>query len=131
MAGKLVAVNLYHEQWVGVSLPLQHFRIKAVKKGIKRAHVEAGNQTWARRPLAWEMIKVMEESIVEEWGGWGRIAWIGSALSYQLLLRASELLAREGGGVYRVYCLRKGDIAFFERVVQLGPERRGAAHFKG
>ena len=42
VAGKLVAVNVYHEQWVGLPLPLQHFRIKAVRKGIKRVHVEAG-----------------------------------------------------------------------------------------
>ena len=44
VAGKLVAANFYHEQWVGSSLLLQHFRIKAVRKGIKRAHVEAGKQ---------------------------------------------------------------------------------------
>ena len=43
VAGKLVAVSFYHEQWVGLSLPLQHFRIKAVWKGIKKAHVKAGN----------------------------------------------------------------------------------------
>ena len=30
--GKLVAVNFFHEQWVGRSLPLDHFRVKAVKK---------------------------------------------------------------------------------------------------
>ena len=32
--GKLAAVNVYYKQVVGLSLPLQHFRIKAVKKGI-------------------------------------------------------------------------------------------------
>ena len=58
-------MNLYHEQWVGLPLPLQHFRIKAVRNGIKRAHVEAGNQTRVRRPLTWEMITVMEECIGE------------------------------------------------------------------
>ena len=56
---------VYHEQWVGLSSLLQHFRIKAVEKKIKRAHVEAGNQTRARRPLTWEIIKVMDESIGE------------------------------------------------------------------
>ena len=40
VAGKLVEVNLFHEQWMGKSLPLNHFRIKVVKEGIKRAHVE-------------------------------------------------------------------------------------------
>ena len=69
VAGKLVAVNVYREQWVGLSLPMQHVRMKAARKGIKRAHVEAGNQTRVRRARMWEVIRVMEESIAE-WG-WG------------------------------------------------------------
>ena len=40
-------------------------KIVAVRKGIKRAHVEAGNQTRVRRPLTREMIRVREESIGE------------------------------------------------------------------
>ena len=39
-SGQLVAVNFFHEQWMGKTLPLKHFRIRAVKEGIKRAHVE-------------------------------------------------------------------------------------------
>ena len=35
VAGKLVAVNFFHEQWMGKSLPLNHFRIKAVRKRSK------------------------------------------------------------------------------------------------
>ena len=110
VAGKLIPVNFYHEQRVGVSLPVQQSRIKAVKKGIKRAHVEAGNQTRVRRPLTWETIRVMEESI-GEWSVGGRIAWIGLALSHQLLLRA--LFSGERGGAHHVYCFRRGNIAFF------------------
>ena len=87
-AETLVAMTFYHEQWVGLSLPVQHVRIKAARKGIKTAHMEAGNQTRVRRPLTWEMIRVMDESI-GEWGVRGRITWIGLALSYQLLLSAS------------------------------------------
>ena len=52
IAGKLVAVNFSHKQWVGRSLPLDHFRIKAAKGGIKRAHVEGGTQQRVRRPLS-------------------------------------------------------------------------------
>ena len=48
VAGKLVAVNVYDEHWVRLSLPLQHVGIKAARKGVKRAHVEAGNQTRMR-----------------------------------------------------------------------------------
>ena len=67
VAGKLMAVNFYHEQWGGLTLPLQHFRIQAVKKRIRRAHAEAGNQARVKGPLKWEMIRVMEKSIVA-WG---------------------------------------------------------------
>ena len=65
VARKLMAVNVYHEQLRGLSLPLQHFRIQAVKKGIRRAEAEAGNQARVKRLLTWEMIRVMEESIGE------------------------------------------------------------------
>ena len=45
-------------------------------------------------------------------------------------------VGRGGGSVHQVYCLRRGDIAFIEKGVQLGPERWRAAdkvevHFKG
>ena len=67
VAGKLMVVNFYHEQWEGLSLPLQHFRIKAVEKEIKRAHAGARNLARVKKSLTWEMIRVMEESI-GEWG---------------------------------------------------------------
>ena len=44
VAGKLIAVNVYHEQWGGLPLPLQHFGIQAVNKRDRRVHAEAGNQ---------------------------------------------------------------------------------------
>ena len=40
IAGQLIAVNVLYEQWVRTLLPLDHFRIKAVKEGIKKAHVK-------------------------------------------------------------------------------------------
>ena len=39
IAGKLVAIIFYHEQFVGLSLPLGNPLIKSVKPGIKRARV--------------------------------------------------------------------------------------------
>ena len=51
VAGKLVAVNVDHEQGGAFSSPLHHSRIKVVEKGIKKAHVEAGNQRRVRRAL--------------------------------------------------------------------------------
>ena len=44
IAGKLVAINFYHEQFVGLSMLLGNPLIKSVKQGIKRAHVEEGAQ---------------------------------------------------------------------------------------
>ena len=95
-AGELMAVNLYHEQWgVLLLMPLQRYRIEEVKKGMKRARVASGGQsTVVRRPPTWEIISVMEESI-GECGARGRIVWIGLALAYQFLLKASKIFAEE------------------------------------
>ena len=60
VAGKLMSVNFYHEQFGGLSLPRQHFRSQAVNKGIRWAYTEAGNRARVRRPLTWEMIRVMK-----------------------------------------------------------------------
>ena len=39
VARKLIAVNAYQQQWVGLSLPLQQFRIKAGRKKRSRKRV--------------------------------------------------------------------------------------------
>ena len=75
--------------------------------------MEEGIQQRMRRPLPWEMLKEMEEA-AKEWGMGGRVAWIGLALTYLLLLRASELFAEDDGSVHAVYGLRGGDVAFSE-----------------
>jgi len=75
---------------MGRSLPLNHYRIKAVKEGIQRAHVEGGTQQRVRRALSWEVFKGMEGA-AKEWGVGERVASIGLALTYLLLLRVSEL----------------------------------------
>ena len=59
------------------------------------------------------MIKVVLES-VKEWGVRRRITWIGLALSYELLRRASESYESEERGVQQVYCLGMGGNALFE-----------------
>ena len=121
VAGKMVAVKFFHEQWMGKSLSLNHFLMKAVREAIKRAHVEEGTQQRMRRPLSWETLKYMKEA-AKEWGVGGRVAWIGLALTYLLLLRASELFAEDDGRVHAVYCLRGGVVAFYagERQVEGG-----------
>ena len=109
--GKRQAVNFYHEQWMSLSLPLGHIRVKAGRQGIKRIHVEDGNQPKSRRPFTWEMVKGLEGCAVY-WGIGRRVVWMDLVLLYILQLRASELFA-EDGGLHQVYCLWREDIAFF------------------
>ena len=75
--------------------------------------MEGGTQQRMRRPLPWETLDAMEEA-AKKWGGSGRVAWIGLALTYLLLPRASELFAEDDGSVHAVYGLRGGDVAFYE-----------------
>ena len=84
--GEVQAVNFYHEQWMGLSLILGHFRVKAVRQGIRRAHAEVGNQPEMRRPRTWEMVKDLEGCAVN-WVLRGRVIWMGLMLSFLLLLR--------------------------------------------
>ena len=51
IAGKLVAVQFHHEQFVGLSLPLGNPLIRSVNQGIKTAHVEKGTQQSVITPL--------------------------------------------------------------------------------
>ena len=72
IAGKLVATNIYHEQFVGLSMPLGNLLIRSVRQGIKRAHVEKGTQQRVRRPFTSGMLTRMQERVLS-WGvgeGW-------------------------------------------------------------
>ena len=100
IAGKSVAVQFYHEQFVGLSLPLGNPLIRSVKQGIKRAHVEKGTQQRVRRPLTRGMLTNMQESI-PSWGVGGRVVWVGLALSYFLMYGAAELFTGEKGEFHR------------------------------
>ena len=80
IAGKLVAIKFYHEQFEGLSLRLGNSLIKSVKPGIKRAHVEKVTQQRARKPLTWGILTRMQES-VPYWSTGVRVVWIGSTLS--------------------------------------------------
>ena len=113
IAGKLVAINFCHEQFVRPSMPLGNPLIRSVKQGIKRAHIEKGTQQRVRRPSTWGMLTRMQESI-PCWGVGGRVVWIGLTLSNFLTLRASELFEGEKEDFLSIYCLRRGDVVFSE-----------------
>lgn len=62
-----------------------------------------------------------------EWGEGVRVLWIGLALSYLLMLRASERSLGQQGQVNEENILRRGNMAFFRRDEQLmGGGRREA-----
>ena len=63
IVGKLVVINFYHEQFVGLSVPLSSPLIRSVRQGIKRAHVGIGSQQEVRRPLTWGILTEMQESV--------------------------------------------------------------------
>ena len=56
---KLQAVNFYHESWLGMTLPLDPFKVKTVRKGIQTAYVGAGSQPRSRKAV-WENIQALE-----------------------------------------------------------------------
>lgn len=60
---------------MGLPLSLGHFKVKTVTQGIKRAHVEAGNQPKMHRSLTWKVVKGVDEGV------WGIKMWMGLTLS--------------------------------------------------
>lgn len=126
IGGKLAAISFFHQQYMGVKLPLGNAFLKGVRLGIKRRQVGEGVQQRIRRPLSWGMITEMQREAAG-WGQGGRVLWIGLALSNLLMLRASELFAGAGGKVNEEYILRRGDVAFFRGTEQvMGARRREA-----
>ena len=89
-----------------------------MKQGNKRAHVEKVNQQRVRKLLTWGIPTRMQEN-VSYWRVGGRMAWIDLALSYFLMLRASELFAGEKGEFHNIYCLRRRNVTFFRNDEQL------------
>ena len=118
IVSKLVVINFYHGQFLGLSVPLNNPLIRSVRQGIQRAHIRNDNQHKVRRPLAWGMITKMQESS-QAWGVGGRVLWIGLTLSYFFKLRASELFVKEIVVFHKVYCLRRRDVSFVRDNEQL------------
>lgn len=98
-----------------------------MRQGIRRAHVEICNHPKLRRPLTWEVVKGLEGCAVV-WGVGERVVWMGLALSFLLLLWASELFADDRGDVHAVYCLRRGGVAFSRGDHQVYGNRVGEAN---
>ena len=70
-------------------MPLGNPLIRSVRQATKGAHVEKGDQQRVRRPLTWGMLTRIQENVLS-WEMAGKAMWIGLALSYFRMLRASE-----------------------------------------
>ena len=88
----------YHEQFVGLSAPMNNPLIRSVTQGIKRAHAETGSQQRVRRPMTWGMLRGMQASIAP-WGEGGRVLWIGLALSYFFDVASVSIVCQGERGV--------------------------------
>ena len=63
IVGKLLAINLYHEQSLRLPVPMSNPLIRSVRQGIKREHVGMGSRQKVRKPLTWGMLTEMQERV--------------------------------------------------------------------
>lgn len=101
-----------------IELALRHPWIVDALKGVARSHADAGTVTRVRRPIAWSVL-LLGESICNRWGPGGRVLWLALGASFFFLARAGEIFASKEGQWDHGHCLRRGDVAFFRKGVQL------------
>lgn len=125
--GYLAAIKFYHKRYQGWDLPTSHCLIVAAGKGVDRIRA-AGAQTprRVRLPLTWSIL-VSEYDTGVGVGEGERAIWLGLALSYFLLCRASELFAYEDGLVHPDFCLTRDCLTFYRGEVQVSFEERKSA----
>ena len=79
-----------------------------------------------RLPLTWSILAHEYLTVTSSQEG-GDVMWLGLALSYFLLCRASELFAFANGLVYPDFCFTRGCLTFFRGDVQVNIEDRARA----
>ena len=116
--GYLSAIKFFHKMYAGWELPTTHCMVLAVGKGIDRVQGKGDVKPRVRKPLSWDMLWDGKNEVLTAEGG-GPVMWMGLALAYFLLCRASELFAYDSGMVHPDYCLTRRDLTFFKGVQQL------------
>ena len=116
--GYLSAIKFFHKMYAGWELHTTHCMVLAVGKGIDRVQGKGDVKPRVRKPLSWDMLWDGKNEVLTAEGG-GRVMWMGLALAYFLLCRASELFAYDSGMVHPDYCLTRRDLTFFKGVQQL------------
>ena len=102
--GYLSAIKFFHKMYAGWELPTTHCMVLAVGKGIDRVQGKGDVKPRVRKPLSWDMLWDGKNEVLTADGG-GSVMWMGLALAYFLLCRASELFAYDSGMVHPDYCL--------------------------
>ena len=116
--GYLSAIKFFHKMYAGWKLPTTHCMVLAVGKGIDRVQGKGDVKSRVRKPLSWDMLWDGKNEVLTAEGG-GPVMWMGLALAYFFLCRASELFAYDSRMVHPDYCLTRRDLAFFKDVQQL------------
>lgn len=124
--GYLAAIKFFHKMYVGWELTTSHCRITAAGRGIDRFQGVSGKEAQARLPLTWSILAhgFLTVSGLKEGGS---VIWLGLALSYFLLCRASELFAYANGLVHSDFCLTRDCLTFFRGDVQVVNSSEGRA----
>lgn len=124
--GYLAAIKFFHKLCLGWEMPTSHCLIVAAEKGIDRLRGASGRKARVRLPLTWSILSHGYLTVTSSEAG-GIIMWLGLALTYFLLCRASELYAYPNGLVHPEFCLTRDCLTFFSGGVQLDVGDRARA----
>ena len=124
--GYLAAIKFFHKLYLGWELTTSHCMIAAAGKGIGRFRGMSGKNAQVRLPLTWSILAHGYLAVTSSQEG-GDVMWLGLALSYFLLCRASELFAYANGLVLPDFCLTRDCLTFFRGYLQVNIEDRARA----
>ena len=124
--GYLAAIKFFHKLYIGWELTTSHCMIAAAEKGINRFRGMSGKNAQVRLPLTWSILAHGYLTVTSFQEG-GDVMWLGLALSYFLLCRASELFAYANGLVHPDFCLTRDCLTFFRGDLQVNIEDRARA----
>ena len=114
--GKIAAVAAKH-RGAGITIPTGDAYIRAIKMAMVRAEgADGGNVAGKRQrlPLTYEMLQRGKLSVPRTHKA--QVCWLGLALSYFLLARASELWAYDDGGIHSDFCLLRSDLRWLDEM---------------
>ena len=121
--GYLAAINFLHNMLAGQELPTSHRMIVAVGKRDRQGAWHVYKKARVRLPLMLAMLPQGRRVVASMEGG-GYATWLGLAVSYFLLCRASELWAYANGQVHQEFCLARNCLTFFRGGMQVAFENR-------